>query len=124
MRVRPFVVSAVVLLAAAACSAPVDGNGGAAPPAQPSEPEGSAPVIDWPKTADGDPVDASADDFDREAFAAFLAKAPTAEEFQAAYPDVTLVLPGGIATMDFRSDHSRFFATVDDAGHVIGGRFQ
>lgn len=61
---------------------------------------------------------------DLSAFARFIATQPSPEQFHARYPDVLLVLPGQIATKELRLDHSRYFAEVDAAGHITGGRFQ
>lgn len=58
------------------------------------------------------------------AFDRFIATQPTAGEFRRVYPDVTLVLPGGMATRELRMDNSRYFAELDDAGRITGGRFQ
>ena len=60
---------------------------------------------------------------DVEAFDRFIATAPTPEQFRARYPDVLLVLPGDMATKEFRMDRSRYFAKID-GGRVTGGRFQ
>lgn len=49
---------------------------------------------------------------------------PTPSEFRAVYPDVTLVLPGQIATKELRMNNSRFFARLDDDGRITDGRFQ
>ena len=53
-----------------------------------------------------------------------MATTPTEAQFREAYPDVTLVMPNSIATTEFRTDHSRFFASINDEGHIAGGRFQ
>jgi len=58
------------------------------------------------------------------AFEAFIAQAPTPEEFREVYPDVVLILPGDIATREFRTDNSRFFADLDAEERIIGGSFQ
>lgn len=57
-------------------------------------------------------------DFDR-----YLATRPTVAAFQKRYPTVFVVLPGTIATREFRSDRSRFFAELDAEGRIIGGHF-
>lgn len=57
-------------------------------------------------------------------FEQFIATAPTPEQFRVRYPDVTLVLPGSIASKEFRMNNSRYFATLDAAGRISGGRFQ
>jgi hypothetical protein len=58
------------------------------------------------------------------AFDKFIATRPTPEEFRRVYPDVTLVLPGQIATKELRFNNSRYFAQIDDQGRITGGRFQ
>jgi hypothetical protein len=60
---------------------------------------------------------------DTKAFDAFIATKPTAEQFRAAYPDVQLVMPDSITTMDFRRNNSRYFPQWDDSGHITGGKF-
>ncbi|WP_366449853.1 hypothetical protein [Fontimonas thermophila] len=57
-------------------------------------------------------------------FERFIALRPTPEEFRRVYPDVTLVLPGQIATKELRLNNSRYFAELDEDGRIIGGRFQ
>lgn len=60
---------------------------------------------------------------DSAAFDRFIATKPTPEQFRRIYPDVTLVLPGDIATKEFRNNSSRYFAELDADGHISGGRF-
>ena len=60
---------------------------------------------------------------DMEAFDAFIAQRPTPEQFRARYPDVSLLLPGALATKEFRTNNSRYFARLGDDGHIVGGRF-
>jgi hypothetical protein len=60
---------------------------------------------------------------DMKAFDAFIATHPTPEQFRAAYPNVQLVLPGTITTMEFRSNNSRYYADLDQDGHITGGHF-
>lgn len=60
---------------------------------------------------------------DMTAFDAFIATHPTPEQFRAAYPDVLLVLPGAIATREFRSNNSRYFAELGKDGRITGGKF-
>lgn len=60
---------------------------------------------------------------DLQAFDAFVATHPSPEAFRRHYPDVTLVLPGTVATKEFRTNNSRYFAEIDDAGKIVGGRF-
>lgn len=61
---------------------------------------------------------------DLAAFDRFIATQPTPEGFKAQYPDVTLVLPGQMATKELRGNNSRYFARLDDAGRIVGGKFQ
>jgi hypothetical protein len=37
---------------------------------------------------------------------------------------VLLVMPGDIATREYRTDNSRYFARLDEAGRITGGVFQ
>ncbi len=57
-------------------------------------------------------------------FLHFLETRPSPEEFERVYPDVTLVLPGEIATHEYRQDNSRFFAELDDKGRIKDGDFR
>ena len=57
-------------------------------------------------------------DFDR-----YLATRPTVSAFQKRYPQVFVVLPGSIATREFRHDRSRYFPTLDAKGRITGGNF-
>lgn len=57
-------------------------------------------------------------------FRHFIDTRPDPAEFRLRYPDVQLVLPGEIATMDFRADRSRFHAMVDEGGRISGGEFR
>lgn len=59
---------------------------------------------------------------DMTAFNAFIATHPTPAQFRAMYPDVQLVMPNTITTMDFRSNNSRYFVELKD-GHIVGGHF-
>jgi len=61
---------------------------------------------------------------DTAAFDAFIATHPTAEQFHARYPDVQLVLPGTVTTMEMRSNNSRYFPELDKDGHITGGGFR
>jgi len=61
---------------------------------------------------------------DMPAFEAFIATRPTTQGFRQSYPDVHLVLPGDITTREFRMNNSRYFAVLDEAGRITGGRFQ
>ena len=60
---------------------------------------------------------------DMKAFDAFIATHPTPDLFRVAYPDVQLVMPGTITTMEFRMNNSRYFPELDKDGHITGGRF-
>lgn len=61
---------------------------------------------------------------DMAAFEQFIATRPSPEDFRKVYPDVLLVLPGDIATREFRMNNSRYFASLDETGRIIGGQFQ
>ncbi|MFN2349905.1 MAG: hypothetical protein ABR558_10100 [Thioalkalivibrio sp.] len=61
---------------------------------------------------------------DMPAFDDFIATRPTTQVFRQNYPDVQLVLPGDITTKEFRMNNSRYFAVLDGAGRITGGRFQ
>lgn len=58
------------------------------------------------------------------AFQQFIATRPTPSEFRRIYPDVQLVLPQDIATMEMRNNNSRYFALVDRQGRIAGGNFR
>lgn len=58
---------------------------------------------------------------DRAAFNAFIQLRPTPEEFQQAYPDVWLILPGDIVTRSFCSQYYRYVAELDAEGRITGG---
>jgi predicted small lipoprotein YifL len=85
-----------------------------APAAKPVAPV--APTVAAPAPVHGFVTDVTA-------FNTFIATHPTAEQFRAAYPDVQLVLPGDVATREFRSNNSRYFAEVDANGRITGGKF-
>ncbi len=57
-------------------------------------------------------------------FSEFIATRPTPGELRERYPDLMVVMPGQIATKEFRTDNSRYFVALDEQGRVIGGRFQ
>lgn len=61
---------------------------------------------------------------DLAAFETFITTRPTPEDFRRHYPDVTLVLPGELATKEYRMNNSRYFAELDAQGRISGGRFQ
>ncbi|MDP9141806.1 MAG: hypothetical protein M3O62_13545 [Pseudomonadota bacterium] len=58
------------------------------------------------------------------AFEQFVATQPTPIAFKLKYPDVTLILPGQMATKELRGNNSRYFATLDEQGRITGGKFQ
>lgn len=60
---------------------------------------------------------------DMKAFDAFIATHPTPDQFRAAYPDVQLVLPGTVTTLELRMNNSRYYAELDKDGRITGGRF-
>lgn len=60
---------------------------------------------------------------DMKVFDAFIATHPTPEQFRATYPDVQLVMPGTITTMEFRSNNSRYYPQLDKDGRIVGGHF-
>jgi hypothetical protein len=74
-----------------------------------------------PAMADPKPVAGHVTDLS--AFQSFIATHPTPERFRKAYPDVALVLPGQIATREFRTNNSRYFADIDGEGKITGGKF-
>lgn len=69
----------------------------------------------------GTPVAGFVTDVQR--FEAFIATHPSVEEFRARYPDVQLVLPGTMTTMEFRANNSRYYAELDKDGRIVGGHF-
>lgn len=60
---------------------------------------------------------------DMAGFEAFIATHPTPEQFRARYPDVLLVTPGTMTTMEVRTNNSRYFPELDKDGRIVGGRF-
>ncbi|HEY1077015.1 MAG TPA: hypothetical protein VGE51_10045 [Fontimonas sp.] len=58
------------------------------------------------------------------AFEQYIATRPTPTAFKMKYPDLTLVLPGQMATKELRGNNSRYFATLDGEGRISGGKFQ
>jgi hypothetical protein len=77
-----------------------------------------------PASASASPAPVKGFVTDARAFDAFIATKPTAGQFKAAYPDVLLVMPNTPTTMEIRMNNSRYFPQWDDAGHIIGGKFQ
>lgn len=55
---------------------------------------------------------------------AFIQSRPTPEEFQQAYPDVWLILPGDIVSRGFCSQYYRYVAEIDAEGRISGGRLE
>jgi hypothetical protein len=60
---------------------------------------------------------------DMKAFDAFIATHPTPDQFHATYPDVQLIMPGTMTTLEFRSNNSRYYAELDKDGRIVGGHF-
>ncbi|WP_293372668.1 hypothetical protein [Nevskia sp.] len=79
---------------------------------QAAVPEAAAPINDTPADVN------NRADFDR-----YIASKPTVAAFQKRYPRVFMVLPGTIATREYRSDRSRYFPELDSEGRIIGGSF-
>jgi hypothetical protein len=61
---------------------------------------------------------------DRPAFNAFIQSRPTPEEFQQAYPDVWLILPGDIVSRSFCSQYYHYVAELDAEGRITGGSLE
>ncbi|HEY2621812.1 MAG TPA: lipoprotein [Dyella sp.] len=61
---------------------------------------------------------------DMKAFDAFIATHPTPAQFLATYPDVQLVMPDTMTTMEMRTNNSRYFPEQDATGHIVGGTFR
>lgn len=57
------------------------------------------------------------------AFDAFISTHPTPDRFRATYPDVQLVMPGTMTTLEFRSNNSRYYPELDKDGRITGGHF-
>lgn len=55
---------------------------------------------------------------------AFVASRPTPEEFQQAFPDVWLILPGDIVSREVCSEYYRFIAELDGDGRIKGGSLE
>ncbi|HEY0913966.1 MAG TPA: hypothetical protein VGE22_03755 [Solimonas sp.] len=77
--------------------------------------------VDTPKE---EPYRGQVSDAELVDFRHFIDTRPDPAEFRLRYPDVALVLPGEIATMDYRADRSRFHALVDEGGRISGGEFR
>jgi|GEM_PF-331540 len=100
-------------------AAPVQSAAPVAKPVTQATPAASTPAT--PTAATPAPVHGFVTDM--AAFNAFIDTHPTPDQFRAAYPDVLLVLPGTVATREFRSNNSRYFADVDAQGRITGGKF-
>ena len=61
---------------------------------------------------------------DRSALHAFIQSRPTPEEFQEAYPEIWLILPGDIVSRDVCSQYYRFIAELDANGRIRGGSLE
>lgn len=61
---------------------------------------------------------------DMASFDAFIATHPTPARFHARYPDVQLVMPDTMTTMEMRSNNSRYFPQFDKDGRIVGGAFR
>ncbi len=61
---------------------------------------------------------------DMSSFTSFIEQRPSPDAFRMRYPDLTLVLPGDVATKELRTNNSRYFAELDTQGRIVGGRFQ
>lgn len=61
---------------------------------------------------------------DTAGFDAFIATHPTPAQFHARYPDVQLVMPDTMTTMEMRSNNSRYFPQFDKDGRITGGGFR
>lgn len=61
---------------------------------------------------------------DRDAFHAFVESRPTPEEFESAYPDVWLILPGDIVSREVCSQYYRYVAELDAEGRIAGGSLE
>ena len=57
-------------------------------------------------------------------FESFIATHPTPAQFHARYPDVQLVTPDTMTTMEMRSNNSRYFPELDKDGRIVGGGFR
>ncbi len=60
---------------------------------------------------------------DEAAFQRYVETHPTPQQFRLVYPDVQLVLPGDIASKEYRMNNSRYFARLDAEGRIVGGKF-
>jgi predicted small lipoprotein YifL len=99
------------------------GNKGPLYMPKPTPAPAAAPVAPAPKPVTPAPGAVHGFVTDMTAFDAFIATHPTPDQFRASYPDVLLVLPGTIATREFRTNNSRYFAELDKDGRISGGKF-
>jgi hypothetical protein len=60
---------------------------------------------------------------DTKSFDAFIETHPTPKQFHRAYPDVQLVVPGTITSLEYRENNSRYYGKFDEKGRIIGGNF-
>ncbi|HET6552816.1 MAG TPA: lipoprotein [Dyella sp.] len=96
------------------------GCGNKGPLYMPKATPAAAPIAPAAKPA---PVPVHGFVTDTATFDTFIATHPTPDQFRVAYPDVQLVLPGTVATREFRSNNSRYFAELDAQGRITGGKF-
>jgi hypothetical protein len=61
---------------------------------------------------------------DHDRFYAFVESRPTPEQFQSAYPDVWLILPGDIVSREVCSQYYRYVAELDAQGRITGGSLE
>lgn len=78
------------------------------------------PQIQWPNSPIGGPLPP----FNRTAFENFIATAPSQQQFASRYPNIALVMPNDMATMELRYNYSRFFANTGPQGCIVGGGFR
>ena len=61
---------------------------------------------------------------DHDQFYTFVESRPTPEQFQNAYPDVWLILPGDIVSREVCSQYYRYVAELDAQGRITGGSLE
>jgi hypothetical protein len=75
--------------------------------------------------ATSEPVTHACSVIDPVAFLRYVeAHTPTLVELKAHYGCLNVVMPGDVSTKEFRTDNSRFLATTDAHGRIVGGSFQ